>query len=74
MTQRETIQRVLALQARQRVEAKTDKPDTPATPVSEMTPEETRDFLLSLPKEKLIAALDIIRAEQLAEKEERKKK
>jgi len=31
-----------------------------------MTPEETRDFLLSLPKVKLIAALDIIRAEQFA--------
>jgi hypothetical protein len=36
-----------------------------------MTPEETRDFLLSLPNEKLIAALDIIRAEQFAEKEEK---
>jgi len=41
----------------------TDKPDTPATPMSEMTPEETRAYLLSLPKEELFAALDIIRAQ-----------
>jgi hypothetical protein len=49
----------------------TDKPDTPATPVKTMTTEEAREFILSMPKERLIAALDGIRAE-LAEKEKKK--
>ena len=49
----------------------TPKPDTPATPVEEMTPREAAAFILAMPKDRLTAALDAIRAE-LAEKEKKK--
>ena len=49
----------------------TPKPDTSATPVAEMTPEEAQAFILSMPKERLTAALDAIRAELLAEEEKK---
>ena len=74
MTKEEAVQHVLKLQARLRVEAKTDKPDTPATPMDEMTPEEASDFLRSLPKEELFTALDALTAQLFADEEEEEKK
>ncbi len=74
MTKEEAVQHVLKLQARLRVEAKTDKPETPATPMDEMTPEEASDFLLSLPKEELFAALDALTAQLFADDDEEKEK
>ena len=49
-----------------------DKPDTPATPVKTMTTQEAAAFILTMPRERLDAALDAIRAELLAEEEKKK--
>ena len=50
----------------------TPKPDTPATPVKTMTRGEAKAFWLETPKEELIAALDGLRAELLAEEKKKK--